>query len=84
MQRSPGAQAIPGCAGAVPVSLPAFATLLERLVFTPGRNAKLALLRHWFATQPDPDRGVGLAALTGELSSRAGQISATVSAKSPT
>jgi DNA ligase-1 len=50
------------------MSLPAFAALLERLVFTPGRNAKLALLRHWFATQPDPDRGVGLAALTGELS----------------
>src|SRR4029453_8595645 len=35
--------------------------------FTPGRNAKLALLRDWFATQPDPERGVGLAALTGEL-----------------
>ncbi|WP_192898665.1 cisplatin damage response ATP-dependent DNA ligase [Crenalkalicoccus roseus] len=49
------------------MSLPAFAALLERLVFTPGRNAKLALLRDWFATQPDPDRGVGLAALTGEL-----------------
>ena len=47
------------------MSLPAFAGLLERLAFTPGRNAKLALLRHWFATQPDPDRGVGLAALTG-------------------
>lgn len=49
------------------LSLPAFAALLERLVFTPGRNAKLALLRQWFATQPDPDRGIGLAALTGEL-----------------
>ncbi len=49
------------------MSLPAFAELLERLVFTPGRNAKLALLRDWFATQPDPDRGVGLAALTEEL-----------------
>jgi DNA ligase-1 len=53
------------------MSVPAFAMLLERLVFTPGRNAKLALLRQWFATQPDPDRGVGLAALTGELSLRA-------------
>ncbi len=50
------------------MTLPAFAALLERLVFTPGRNAKLALLRHWFATQPDPDRGIALAALTGELS----------------
>ncbi|MBL6456300.1 cisplatin damage response ATP-dependent DNA ligase [Belnapia sp. T6] len=49
------------------MSLPAFAELLERLIFTPGRNAKLALLRDWFATQPDPDRGVGLAALTEEL-----------------
>ena len=49
------------------MSLPAFADLLERLVFTPGRNAKLALLRQWFAEQPDPDRGVGLAALTEDL-----------------
>src|SRR3984957_13604854 len=46
----------------------AFAELLERLVFTPSRNAKIALLRQYFATQPDPDRGIGLAAVTGELS----------------
>jgi DNA ligase-1 len=46
----------------------AFAALLERLVFTPSRNAKVALLRHYFATQPDPDRGIALAAITGELS----------------
>jgi DNA ligase-1 len=45
----------------------AFADLLERLVFTPARSTKLALLRDWIATQPDPDRGIGLAALTGEL-----------------
>lgn len=45
----------------------AFADLLERLVFTPGRNAKIALLRRYFASQPDPDRGIGLAAMTGEL-----------------
>ncbi len=49
------------------MSVPAFAELLERLVFTPGRNAKLALLRRWFDTQPDPERGLGLAALTDEL-----------------
>ncbi|WP_211853455.1 cisplatin damage response ATP-dependent DNA ligase [Plastoroseomonas hellenica] len=49
------------------MSIPAFAHLLERLVFTPGRNAKLALLRNWFAEQPDPNRGIGLAALTEEL-----------------
>jgi DNA ligase-1 len=45
----------------------AFAELLERLVFTPARNAKIALLRRYFATQPDPDRGIGLAAISGEL-----------------
>jgi DNA ligase-1 len=46
----------------------AFADLLERLVFTPSRNAKIALLRRYFATQTDPDRGIGLAAITGALS----------------
>ncbi len=46
----------------------AFAELLERLVFTPARLAKIALLRRYFATQPDPDRGIALAAITGELS----------------
>ena len=51
----------------------AFADLLERLVFTPGRLAKVALLRRYFATQPDPDRGFGLAALTGELVFEAAQ-----------
>ena len=45
----------------------AFADLLERLALTPGRLAKIALLRHFFETEPDPDRGIGLAALTGEL-----------------
>ncbi len=45
----------------------AFAHLLERLVFTPGRLAKIALLRRYFETEPDPDRGFGLAALTDEL-----------------
>ena len=45
----------------------AFADLLERLVFTPGRNAKIALLRRYFESEPDPDRGIGLAAVTGEL-----------------
>src|SRR5579883_297913 len=45
----------------------AFAALLERLVFTHGRTAKIALLRRYFATEPDPDRGIGLAAIAGEL-----------------
>lgn len=44
-----------------------FATLLETLAFTPGRNAKLAHLRAYFATTPDPDRGWALAALAGTL-----------------
>ena len=45
----------------------AFARLLESLLFTPGRNAKLALLTDYFASTPDPDRGYALAALAGEL-----------------
>jgi DNA ligase 1 len=45
----------------------AFAELLERLVFTPSRNAKIALLRRYFETEPDPDRGIGLAAIVGDL-----------------
>jgi DNA ligase 1 len=44
-----------------------FADLLESLAFTPGRNAKLARIAAWLATTPDPDRGWGLAALTGGL-----------------
>ena len=46
----------------------AFAALLERLTFTPSRNARVALLRRYFETEPDPDRGIGLAAIAGELS----------------
>ncbi len=46
----------------------AFAALLERLAFTPSRNAKIALLRHYFTTQTDPDRGIALAAIAGDLS----------------
>ncbi len=49
------------------MSLPAFAELLERLVFSPGRNTKLALLAQWFTDQPDPERGLGLAAMTESL-----------------
>ncbi|MEM7743414.1 MAG: cisplatin damage response ATP-dependent DNA ligase [Pseudomonadota bacterium] len=45
----------------------AFARLLESLVFTPGRNAKLAHLVAYFRTIPDPDRGWALAALAGTL-----------------
>ena len=45
----------------------AFATLLDRLVLTPQRNAKLRLMADYFRTTPDPDRGNALAALTGDL-----------------
>ena len=45
-----------------------FADLLDRLLYTPQRNAKVALLVDYFRSVPDPDRGWGLAALTGALS----------------
>ena len=48
-----------------------FARLLERLAFTPARNAKLLILRHYIERTPDPDRGYALAALTGDLKLRA-------------
>jgi DNA ligase-1 len=47
-----------------------FASLLDGLVFTPARNAKLTLMKEYFRDAPDPDRGWALAALTGELSFR--------------
>ena len=45
----------------------AFATLLERLLFTQGRSDKIRLLAQYFAIQPDPDRGIALAAIAGDL-----------------
>ncbi|MGI9425802.1 MAG: cisplatin damage response ATP-dependent DNA ligase [Hyphomicrobiaceae bacterium] len=45
----------------------AFAELLNRLAYTPGRNAKLSLLSRYFQAAPDPDRGWALAALTDGL-----------------
>ena len=45
-----------------------FAALLDALLFTPSRNGKLRLMQEYFASQPDPERGWALAALTGELS----------------
>lgn len=46
----------------------AFTTLLERLVLTPARNAKLALIVDYLRRTPDPERGWALAAITGDLS----------------
>src|SRR5690242_2724834 len=45
----------------------AFALLLDRLAFTPSRNAKLTLVRDFLRDRPDPERGWALAALTGAL-----------------
>jgi DNA ligase 1 len=45
----------------------AFATLLDKLSYTPSRNGKLALLKEYFLSTPDPDRGYALAAITDGL-----------------
>ena len=45
-----------------------FAELLEGLVLTPSRNGKLKLLTDYFRAVEDPDRGLALAAITGDLS----------------
>lgn len=44
-----------------------FAALLEALVLTPSRNAKLSLLADYLRETPDPDRGWALAGLTDGL-----------------
>ncbi|WP_119390143.1 cisplatin damage response ATP-dependent DNA ligase [Taklimakanibacter lacteus] len=44
-----------------------FAELLDRLVYTTARNAKLKLLEDYFRATPDPDRGWALSALTDGL-----------------
>ena len=45
----------------------AFSQLLDDLVYTRSRNTKLALIGDYLKETPDPDRGYGLAALTGTL-----------------
>ncbi len=45
----------------------AFADLLDRLIYTRSRNAKLKLIVDYLRATPDPDRGWAMAALTGEL-----------------
>lgn len=47
-----------------------FARLIERIAFTPSRNAKLTLLQDYLARTADPDRGWAMAALTGALELR--------------
>jgi DNA ligase-1 len=46
----------------------AFSQLLDDLVYTRSRNTKLKLIGDYLKQTPDPDRGYGLAALTGTLS----------------
>ncbi len=45
----------------------AFAALLDALIYTRSRNAKLKLIGDYLRDTPDPDRGWAMAALTGEL-----------------
>ena len=45
----------------------AFAELLDRLSYSPSRNAKLRLMVDYFRAVPDPDRGWALAAFTDGL-----------------
>jgi DNA ligase-1 len=44
-----------------------FSQLLDGLVYTRSRNAKLKLIGDYLKRTPDPDRGHAMAALTGEL-----------------
>jgi DNA ligase-1 len=45
----------------------AFSQLLDRLIYTRSRNAKLKLIGDYLRVTPDPDRGWAMAALTGDL-----------------
>lgn len=45
----------------------AFSALLDRLVYTRSRNAKVRLIADYLRATPDPDRGWAMAALTGDL-----------------
>ncbi|NIJ08866.1 DNA ligase-1 [Sphingomonas vulcanisoli] len=45
----------------------AFSQLLDGLVYTRSRNAKLKLIADYLRENPDPDRGWAMAALTGDL-----------------
>ena len=45
----------------------AFSQLLDDLVYTRSRNSKLKVIGDYLKETPDPDRGFGLAALTGTL-----------------
>ena len=53
----------------------AFARLLDALLYTRSRTAKLALIADFMRSQPHPDAGWALAALTGTLDLKAVQPS---------
>lgn len=44
-----------------------FAALIDKLAYEPRRLSKIRLLKDYFASTPDPDRGIALAAMTGAL-----------------
>ena len=48
-------------------AMQSFAALLERLVLTPSRNAKLQLICDYLCHTGDPSRGWAIAAITGDL-----------------
>ncbi|WP_310476165.1 cisplatin damage response ATP-dependent DNA ligase [Sandarakinorhabdus sp.] len=52
-----------------------FARLLDALLYTRSRTAKLRLIADYLVATPDPDRGWALAALTGTLDLKAVQPS---------
>lgn len=47
-----------------------FAALLDSLILTPSRNAKIQQLKTYFADVPDPERGWAVAAITRDLEIR--------------
>ena len=49
-----------------------FADLLDHLIYTRSRNAKLKLIADYLVATPDPDRGWAMAALTGNPSGGSG------------
>src|SRR5258706_10634489 len=64
---NPIALAEPARPAHVELVMRAFADLLDRLIYTRSRNAKLKLIGDYLAATPDPDRGWAMAALTGDL-----------------